>query len=203
MKIIITWLNNNQGFALSLLTLAYVICTAVIVRKMASANSLTQQSLRQGVELERQRSRPYVMFDVESRPNQLVYAVVKNTGLTAAYHVKVHCDSPLSNEFRHAPSTLVSNEIEFLAPQRTLEDIIANVGHFPSEASRTTESTCEVIKGHVAYEDAQGNKYREVFSVDLAQNKKRVIFQPDRIARDLGVLTSTVNAIARKIGAKN
>ena len=204
METIITWLNTNQGAMLSLLTFAYVVCTAVIVVKMASANSLTQHSLRQAVELERQRSRPYVVFDVEYRANQIVYAVLKNTGLTAAYHVKVHCHAALINEFSRAPSSLVSTEIEFLAPQRTLEDIVANVGHFPSESEKPGPET---IKGHVAYEDAQGARYSEPFSLNLAQHRKRVIFQPrgqfqcNYTPREVSTFTSSVNSLTSSVDA--
>jgi hypothetical protein len=193
----INWLNQNQGFALSVLTLAYVICTAVIVVVMTRANTLARQGLRQAVDLERQRSRPVVIFDVELRPNYLLCGILKNIGFTAGYHIKVECEPALMNEFSNKPSTLTSTEIEFLAPQRRIADIVANVGRHHSEGERPAET----VKGRVCYKDAAGNQYAEPFSIDLRQERKLVVFSEDRIANEIRTLSSTIKDIARRLGA--
>lgn len=194
---LVKWFNENQGFALSVLTFAYVVCTGVIVVVMSRANTLTRHSLKQAVDLERQRSRPVVIFDVELRPNYLLCAILKNIGLTAAYHIKVECEPALMNEFSNKPSTLTSTEIEFLAPQRRIADIVANVGRHPSEGERPAET----VKGIVCYKDAAGNQYAEPFSIDLRQERKLVVFSEDRIANEIRTLSSTIKDIARRLGA--
>lgn len=193
---LVKWFNENQGFALSVLTFAYVVCTGIIVYVMSRANALTRDSLKQAVDLERQRSRPVVIFDVELRPHYLLCAIVKNIGVTAAYHVKVECEPALMNEFSSKASRLISTEIEFLAPQRRIADIVANVGRHLREG----EQPAEMIKGLVCYKDAAENQYAEPFSIDLAQERKLVVFSEDRIANEIRGISSMLKDIARKLG---
>ena len=186
---LVKWFNENQGFALSVLTFAYVVCTGIIVFVMSKANT-------QAVDLERQRSRPIVIFDIELFPRYLLCATLKNIGLTAAYHVKVECEPALINEFRDEPSKLTTSEVEFLAPQRRIADVLADVGRHPREG----EQPVEIVKGRVCYKDAEGNSYAEPFSIDLAQERRLVIFSEGQIVNEVRGISITLKNIARKLG---
>ena len=57
---IINWLNENQGFAMSLLTLIYAIATVVIV----SYNRKTIKEMRESRESE---TRPYIFVYLQKK----------------------------------------------------------------------------------------------------------------------------------------
>jgi hypothetical protein len=91
------WLNQNQGFVIAVLTFVYVITTVVIAALSIKATSLSKKHLETMVDLERNRLRPYVLFNISSSiEKRCTYASVKNHGLTAAYKIKVRIDPPLT-----------------------------------------------------------------------------------------------------------
>ena len=189
----IAWLNANNGFVMVLLTLAYVLCTGAIVIFMIQANNIAQKNLRQLLELEKRRSRPYVIFDIECRSNQLLYAVLRNVGLTAAYHINVNCEPALINTFREKPSVLSTGETLFLAPQRTLEDIIENVGH------RGYIATPVLIHGSVDYQDADGTKYKDPISIDRSRETERLNFERDSLGQEIRGVKSALEKISNQL----
>ncbi len=87
---VIEWLNQNQGFVMALLTLVYVAATIVIALLTLKLANLSQKNLDTAIELEKNRLRPYVLFNISSSiAKRNTYASIKNLGLTAAYNVKV------------------------------------------------------------------------------------------------------------------
>ncbi len=74
----IVWLNNNQGFAMSLLTLVYVVATMIIV----IYNRKTIKEMQKTREAE---SRPYVFVSLEKDPRDSWFSLrIKNYGKTGA-----------------------------------------------------------------------------------------------------------------------
>src|SRR5437016_13349999 len=71
------------------LTLVYVVTNVIMAIIMLRANNLSRQNLTQAMELERMRSRPYLVFDVEMRHNA-IHAVLRNMGQTAAFNVEIN-----------------------------------------------------------------------------------------------------------------
>ena len=87
---IVNWLNQNQGFVMAVLTIVYVITTIVIALLTLKATRLSEKNLDTAIELEKNRLRPYVLFNIStSMANKTTYASIKNLRLTAASNVKV------------------------------------------------------------------------------------------------------------------
>jgi len=60
LETIIRWMNANQGFAQVLLTIALVVATIVLARSPAKANAISRDQMKQALELEQSRTRPYL-----------------------------------------------------------------------------------------------------------------------------------------------
>ena len=116
---------------MAILTLVYVVATLSIAIIMVLANFLSSKSLAQALELEKLRSRPYLVFDLESR-NGLIHAILKNLGKTAAYSAKVSVTPQLTRviECQDWESPLTSSEIAFVAPNREISDMIQSGPEF-------------------------------------------------------------------------
>jgi hypothetical protein len=100
---LIEWLNQNQGFALTALTFVYVIATIVMAYLMIHSNNLSAKNIAQALKIEKDRTRPYVMFDLQFKGFN-VYAILKNVGVTPAHNVKVNIEPELKNTLRHSPA---------------------------------------------------------------------------------------------------
>lgn len=99
---ILNTLDKNSEIIMITLTAIYVIATISYVwiatrttREMRRSNELLQQSqvlaresIKQNIEFERLRNRPYVIFEFISE-NRLFFATIKNIGNHAAYDVKI------------------------------------------------------------------------------------------------------------------
>jgi hypothetical protein len=76
---LMNWLNQNQGFVMAMLTFVYVIATIVIAVLSVKSNRLAQQNVETIVELEKNRLRPYVIFNLSSSiRKRSMYASIKN-----------------------------------------------------------------------------------------------------------------------------
>jgi len=112
----INWLNTNQGFVMSLLTLIYVIATLVIVLY----NRKTIREMKEGREAE---SRPYVFVYLDKDPRDLCfYLRIRNYGKSGAKinHVSIAPNLKLCHEA--LPEDFLKGVI--LAPAQTLEFIV-------------------------------------------------------------------------------
>jgi len=163
----INWLNQNQGFVLGLLTFVYVLATIVLVIIALIQSNLTRRSLESAAQSEKRRYRPHVLFDLYSEDIAL-YASLRNTGATPAFNVKlslspaIYCDS--RGEKRICP--LIGQSILFLAPTREIRDACAFGGVFDKDFPEP------LFTGSVEYEDAEGTKYEERFSIDLRAQRQ-------------------------------
>jgi len=170
---IINWLNANQGFVMGLLTLVYVVTTVVMAGLMMHSNRLTRQ-------LDEQRSRPAVIFNILSRQH-CVHAVLKNNGLTSAYDVEVSCNPPLAHPIggKDMETAITTHPVSFLAPQQEIADFI-DVGHqFYNRYPKP------VFTGTVRYKDRVGNWYAEDFEIDLTVLKNRTYLSRVDLGKEL------------------
>jgi hypothetical protein len=72
----INWLNNNQGFTMSVLTLVYVLATIVIV-------IYNRKSIRELQKTREEESRPYIFACLHRDPRDVYfYFRIKNYGKT-------------------------------------------------------------------------------------------------------------------------
>lgn len=197
---LINWLNQNQGvvmavltFVYVVLTFVYVIATIMIVRLSVKNTRLAQKNIETIVELERNRLRPYVLFNLSSSmKKRYTYASIKNHGLTAAYNIKVSINPPLSHHW-DGQSPLTHRDILFLPPQEKVIDLIDSSPAFHQQYPEP------VFEGVVQYEDSNGNHYKESFRIDLTFLKKRVYVRDASIAEELKELNKTLVLINRNL----
>jgi hypothetical protein len=156
------WLNTNQGFVMSVLTLVYVAAGIMLYRAALKANELSAKSLQQALELERRRVRPYVVFDLQPRLG-IVWLVLRNIGATAAHSVRVAVVPQLETEINgeRVQSALTRDSISFLPPGRVLEDILDEGGVVLQRYPHP------VFSGELTYADGDGRTYTEPFTIDL------------------------------------
>jgi len=190
----IHWLNTNQGFVMGLLTLVYVVATVGIAIIMIRSNRLSRRSLQQALELDKKRSRPYVVFDIELR-ERLVFAVLRNYGLTGAHKIKLVLSPLLQHTIggKIIDSTLVFNEIGFLAPSRVLEDFLdPDSAFFDHYAGARFE-------GKLEYEDSEQQRYEEPVRIDLTAQKGLHSVRETHLENEVQKLTQAVGQLSQKI----
>lgn len=173
MQQVMEWCNANQGFAIILLTAVYVIATIVMVRYMERGNRLASKSLAQVAELERRRTRPYLVFDLESH-KKFIHAVLRNIGQTPAYNVSIQVTPALEHGDKAArrPLSLVTGTIRMVAPGREFSDL---VDFGPKFFARYEDPR---FQGSVIYQDAEGNTYEDHFDIDMSFAAKLLYFEP-------------------------
>ena len=191
------WLNANQGLVMAILTLVYVVATVLIAIIMLRANSISSRSLAQAVELERLRSRPYLLFDFESR-HRAIHAVLKNLGKTAAYNVKILVTPELKSVIQGQDwaSSLTTNEISFVAPNREIADFIQSGPQFSKSYPDLR------FEGELLYRDSEGNSFKEPFKIDLKYQMRllRVSEEDNEIPKKLEKIQESIDALGNRIG---
>src|SRR6185437_15904891 len=85
-----TLTSGAMGCSVAVLTFVYVVATIIIAVLSIKTTGLAQKNLDTALELEKNRLRPYVIFNLSSSiRKKSTYASIKNYGLTAAYNIKV------------------------------------------------------------------------------------------------------------------
>ena len=172
----ISWANNNSGFLLVVLTMAYTITTIIILIVTNKSNQLARQSLEQAVDLERSRVRPYLSMTIkivakggknEEPGLPYAYLLLTNHGLSQAYDVKVEI-TPLiyseaimnGNKIKKVPY-FIENITSNIAPGVTMTDSIG----FTQKIYEIYEKP--IFNGTISYSDAAGIKYLDKFCIDF------------------------------------
>jgi hypothetical protein len=180
------WLNRNQGAVMTVLTLVYVVATILLVW-------LSRKSLKTSLALEKNRLRPYVLFNISSSiARKTTYASIKNLGLTAAYNIKVSIEPKLEH-LHDTESPLIGRDILFLPPCEEVTDIIDSSPAFHQKYPNP------LFTGAVEYENSTGEKYREAFRIDLTFLKKRLYTRESTVADELKQINETLTVIARHL----
>jgi hypothetical protein len=190
----IEWLNGNSGAAMAFLTLVYVITTIVIViistrtlRKMDESNKLSEKSIIQSMAFEKQRNRPYVIFDLIIE-NNVIYAELKNIGETPAIDVNIILDEKLAyiSADKKAPS-FSERPIVFMAPKRVIRDFI----NMSFEIFKNEQT--HVYKSKIIYKNKEGDIYEEDSIVDIDHNKGLTYLLPPEHLKDITNELKNVN----------
>jgi hypothetical protein len=178
-------LNRNQGAVMAVLTFVYVLATIVIV-------FFTRKSVTNAITLEKNRLRPYVIFNISSSTtSHMTFASVRNGGLTAAYNIKVTVHPELER-IEGERSSLTENSILFLPPSEEVTDIIDFSPSFHQKYANP------LFEGVVDYENYSGDKFREPFRIDLTFLKKRVFIR-ESVVDELRKVNETLTGIARQL----
>jgi hypothetical protein len=177
----VEWLNQNQGFITAFLTFVNVFITvflAYIAWKTSKisieakeisnqAKEISEKHLKLVADLEKQRSRPYVLFNLYNE-NGRTFATVKNYGLTSANDVKISVEPKLIRASSHGESILTSQTIFFLPPNFEIKDNVGTTSDFYQNFEEAKFS------GKVNYKDSFGNEYENDFYIDLDAFKRRI-----------------------------
>jgi len=137
----IDWLNTNQGFVMSLLTMVYVVATIIIV----VFNRKTIKEMKDSREAE---SRPYVFIYLDKIPREThCFLRIKNYGKSGAQLNDVSITPNLTFNKGALPRDFLSSVI--LAPSQSLEFLVFDVKDEILENSYTV---------HLQYMSVDGNK---------------------------------------------
>ncbi len=85
---IVNWLNANQGFAMSVLTLVYIVATLLIF----IANYLSVKELKR---TRIEQSRPHIIVYLDVFQSNIVQLTIQNIGKTVAKDIEIACDPDL------------------------------------------------------------------------------------------------------------
>ncbi len=112
----ISWLNINQGFVMSLLTMVYVIATIIIViynRKVIDEMKQTRED----------ESRPYVFANLHKDPRDSMFSlVIKNYGKSGARIKRIHFEPKLKFVKNEMPDDFMKGVV--LAPNQMVHFLI-------------------------------------------------------------------------------
>lgn len=186
------WANHNNGFAIVVLTFVSVLTTFIMAGLSWNANRISSKNLKQALLIEKERHRPYLVFDIEHRQS-LLYATLKNMGNTGAFNVTVKIDPPLESNFGRSlkQSGLTSKNISFVAPQRNISDLI---GTGPEFYKRYPEPKFE---GYIEYHNSDGTKYQDRFLLDLGYLLELTHTVEPEIGKEMQKLVKEMKDISR------
>jgi len=177
----VEWLNQNQGFVMALLTLVYVGATIILAflamrTKQISeeakevsnkALEISEKHLKLVADLESQRVRPYVLFNLYNDSGR-TYATVKNYGLTSASDVQISIEPELLRvSIDETESILTSQTIHFLPPNFEIKDSLGLSADFYQKHKPAK------FKGKISYKDSFANEHENEFFIDLEILKRR------------------------------
>jgi len=189
----VNWLNQNQGFVMAMLTLVYVVTTIIIALLTLKATTLSKKNLDMAIELEKNRLRPYVLFNISSSiAKKTTYASIKNLGLTAAYNVRVSIQPKLEHLY-DGESPLTAREILFLPPGEEVTDVIDSSPAFHQKYPNP------LFEGAVEYENLDADKFNEPFRIDLTFLKKRLYVRDSSVIDALNQVNETLAVIAKHL----
>lgn len=176
-----------------ILTFVYVVATIIIVGLSVKSTRLAQKNLDTALQLEKNRVRPYVIFNISSSmARKYTYASLKNRGLSAAYNIRISIEPPLVHHHDgHSP--LTHRHILFLPPDEEITDVIDMSPAFHETYKEP------LFEGTVEYEDLTGNKYNEPFRLDLTFLKKRIYIREASIGDELTQMNETLIAISKHL----
>ncbi len=147
----INWLNSNQGFVMSILTLVYVLATIVIV-------IYNRKSIHELQKTREEESRPYIFAHLHRDPRDMCfYLRVKNYGKTGGIIDKISITPHLKFCGEKDVGEFLNNVI--LAPNQLLHFIILE------KHGETSDKDYEV---EIQYHQTNDNKtFKEKYTLLL------------------------------------
>ncbi|MFA6940498.1 MAG: hypothetical protein WCQ54_05870 [Clostridiaceae bacterium] len=113
---LVNWLNNNQGFAMSVLTLVYVVATIIIV-------IYNRKSIKELQNTREDESRPYIFAYLHKDPRDICFSLrIKNYGKTGAKIENIEIAPILKFANNKNVGEFLNNVI--LAPNQMLQFIL-------------------------------------------------------------------------------
>lgn len=153
MRDAIEWLNDNQGFVMSLLTLIYVIATVIIVW-------YNRKSIKSMEEAKEAETRPYIVCYFSYQENTKdKYFVVKNFGKSPAT-INSIVINPEFKIFEQNASEILNNLT--LAPLQQYHFLISE--QFVKDFINKYSNKFEI---HIEYSKSTKKTYNEYFNLNI------------------------------------
>ena len=173
---LVTWLNANQGFAISLRTLIYVLATVVIVIVQIRANRLSAKNIETIVSLEKERTRPSLLFRLEPRDHGFVFVSVRNIGESTAFDVEIEvAPEPKRDVDGREGIRFLQEGIASLPPGGELSTLVCRF----EELKRQCDEL--FFEGEVKYRRRDGTIYEEPFKIDLSAHEDLLHFEENTV----------------------
>ena len=169
LKDFIAWTNANQGFVQVLLTSALVGATTVLALVAARANGISREQMKQALEREQSRTRPYLSFDLHvTGPNE-VFCILTNHGQTAAYDISVRSEPDIKGvaSTRDGQLATLTRSVPYLPPGTQVVEFVAPPRWFEDNHDK------HIFEIALTYSDSGHERYEEHMSIDF-DLKKRV-----------------------------
>lgn len=181
-----SWINENTGVVMSALTIAYVVTTGLILSEARRGNNHHAKAIQQASDLESQRSRPYLIFNInpvlrtmsDYSADWFFEASLTNAGRTSAHKVQVRTDPQLlapagygdRDAVAYRTPTVVTSQISIVPPGHS---DVESLG--PTELFfKQFEDETLVFRVQLTYESIDGQKFEDQYSIDLAERKSRM-----------------------------
>lgn len=164
-KEIVDLCNTNEG----LLLFVYVVATFGILLSGRRANKIAQSNIKVLMELEQERSRPFVDVEMVAEA-PYVSLRVTNRGLTPAYDVKISISPPLKFllDSTHPAGTKSEDEIGLLKHGVGSLAPSANITALIGDFAEVKEANPQLqYSGTVAFRNYNNRIYESPVSLDL------------------------------------
>lgn len=183
---LVAWANENDGFMMGLLTALYLIATIWIVFESRRTNRLQAAAIKQAAELETDRNRHYLVFNIDSRivthsdhdATWYFEAVVMNVGKTSAHNIRIrtspHFTSPAgynsNDELAYRKPSFLGEQISMMPPgYREVEQL--GPTHFLFKVFDKSELKFRV---YLNYEASDGTQYKDDYTIHLGERAERM-----------------------------
>lgn len=199
---ILDWCNENSGFVMAMLTLVYVLATIGLAFLAVHANSISQKHLSATLEIEKDRMRPYLVFDLFLE-RHFVHVRLKNVGKTEARNVRIDINPSLQTllggkgayppEEKCLDISFITKGVYQVAPNA---EISALVGHF---ARFKQEYPTMIFSGTLRYLDPDSTSREYPFMFDLSYAEGRLLLGRkgvEDIAKELESISRTIDHIS-------
>ncbi len=213
MEKIVQWLNANNGAITAILTLISVLATIISVLAtivmaglMVWANRISARNIAVAIKLDKQRSRPNVLFDIVQRGN-MAYAILKNIGQSPAIDVEikispmpkavVNPDSPVTVSKQEHEIGFLTSKTQFLAPTHELSAYLSPFYQF----IRNT-APCK-FSGSICYRGTDGERYEENFNLNPGIYAAPLLVGEKDVADVLEQVEKSLNNIQKSIERLN
>lgn len=180
---------------MALLTFVYVVATLWLV-------ILSRRQLTTATNLEKGRTRPFVIFDLIVE-RHFVFAVVKNTGMTSAKDVKITVTpnikcllggkNTIPKEEKEIDISFIERGVAMLTPERSITALVGHWSRFRDHHKNL------VFEGQISYLGSDGTPYSEAFAADLSAHEGLLYLGTktlDDVAKQLEKISQTMDHIA-------
>lgn len=180
--------DHHSGFLLALLTAIYVIATLLLVVQ-------SYQQTRLAVRLERERTRPYLTFDIVAH-GPAFEGILTNDGLTAAVDVRLKLQPDIRVELggRERGLNMATRTITLLPPRKSIDEYLGNF-----EELKLQNDSMRFL-AQLSYKDSTRQRsYGDDFEIDLSFGEEHAFISKPVAAEEFKNLNENIRELARAL----